>query len=389
MRYSTNYDVGARKRSRPAGINEDSVGVAVFEQGHREGVDGENRPLGGPLPGGEAGDGDAESTDGRDANGRSDRETGRPTAPRNRSVAAFALADGAGGHEAGDAASYLAVSAALEELSPVAARAARGEPAAFDLPDGVDGPAPPDPDLLREEIEAAVVAAHRRVIAYAEAQDTPAYTTLVAGVVADGRVHHGWVGDSRAYLINRGTGSVDRLTEDHAVVAELAEAGEIDSVESHVHPRGNEITRAVGGSGGDPETATLPVETGVAPLFAEDVLVVTSDGLIDAQTDAADLYRRYVSGDGDDEVADEIRRKVVTNREIRELVSSASDLDEIAGRAVSLANDRGGKDNVSVIALADPGLPTTPDEGPPPRSVAVDPPVEDRETVVVPDDRDP
>ena len=358
MEYATHYDVGDRKRE--GGINEDSVSLSVFEQGHRSGLD-------------------------PDASGTAD------DAPANRSAAVFALADGAGGHDAGDIASYLAATVICDELTPIATRAGRRDPDAFGL--AVDDSLLPDrPSAadVQNAVEAAVVAAHREVVRYAAESGTQAYTTVVAGVVVDGECHYGWVGDSRAYLVNAARESIELLTRDHGVVRELSDRGEIDDVEAHVHPRGNEITRALGGPGdGDPETATVPVDTNTVSLFAEDVLLVTSDGLVDAQTDAPALYEGYVDAGRSDEAAEAVRDAVVTDAEIRDAVLAADTLDDASTDLVDLANDRGGKDNLSTILLRDPTFPSTPPEGEgmPVRAIDPDDPIEERETVLVPDER--
>ena len=362
MEYATNYDVGDRKRN--GGINEDSVALTVFEQGHRSGPDAETG----------RGDGEAERGDGETA--------------RNRSVAVFALADGAGGHDAGDVASYLATTTICEKLAPVAAGFGRCDPDAFGV--AVDGSLrseTPSAADVRGAVEEAVVAAHRDVVRYAAESGTQAYTTVVAGLVVDGECHYGWVGDSRAYVLNAERDSVELLTKDHGVVQELTDRGEVDDVAAHVHPRGNEITRALGGPGeADPETATVAVDTETVPLFAEDVLLVTSDGLIDAQTDAPALYERYVDAGRSRDVAETVREAVVTDEEIRDVVLGASALDDAAAALIDLANDRGGKDNLSALLARDPTLSPTPDEGMPVRAIDPDDPIEERETVLVPDE---
>ena len=368
MRYATRYDVGERKR--PDGINEDSLAVSVFEDGHREGYQGPDRDPGTGANGnpGTRGDADPGTT---------------------RSTAVMVLADGAGGHEAGDIASYIATTRVAEELAPVAVRAARADPGAFglDLPETVStGNAPPaeeretaraecergngtgvdsDPaassrprqDRFHDAIEAAIQRAHQEVLAYASEVGTAAYTTVVAGLVIDGRFYYGWVGDSRAYVCNGAHDHIARLTEDHAVVEQLYADGELDGVEAHVHPRGNELTRAVGGRG---DAADVAVETGSVDLFAEDVLLLTSDGLPDAQSDAPALYDRYVgSGRGEDAAA-RVREQVVTDADIREWVLGADSLSAAADRLIAEGNDRGGKDNLSVLLARDPTLPATP-----------------------------
>lgn len=354
MRYSTNYDIGDRKRDQ--GINEDSLSVTLFEEGHRDGYLGQTRD--------------------------DDR-------PMNRSAGVFVLADGAGGHDAGDAASYLATTVVAEHLAPVAIRAARSHPDAFGV--DVGRAALPDPlgeTDVQEAIEDAIVEAHRDIIRYAADSGTQSYTTVVAGVYADGHLHIGWVGDSRAYLVNDVTERIVRLTKDHAVVQEREDAGELDEIEAQVHPDGNQITRALGGSGyEDPEAATVEVDTRSVRLFAEDTVLVTSDGLVDAQTDAPDLYDEYVASDRSEEVAERVRAAVVTDDEIRDVVLEASSLDDASREFVSLANERGGKDNVSVLLFEDPALPGTPDAGGMPvRDVDPDVDIRDRDTFIITDE---
>ncbi|MFT4880572.1 MAG: serine/threonine protein phosphatase PrpC [Natronomonas sp.] len=356
MRYATAYDVGERKR--PDGINEDSLAVSVFEDGHREGYLGPER----------------------DTGTRSDAGT-------TRSAAVVVLADGAGGHDAGDVASYLVTTRVAEELAPVAVRAARVDPGDFglDTPEGTvpatdtrptggsggtaraDGEGPGNEGetgtassrghQLRGAIETAIQQAHDDVLAYASEADTAAYTTVVAGLVVDGRLYYGWVGDSRAYVCNAAHNHIARLTEDHAVVEQLYADGELDSVEARVHPRSNELTRAVGGRG---DAADVAVETAAVDLFAEDILLLTSDGLPDAQSDARALYDRYVGSGRSEAAAARVRDRVVTDADIRGWVLGAGSLSAAADRLVTAGNDRGGKDNLSILLAQDPTLPETP-----------------------------
>jgi serine/threonine protein phosphatase PrpC len=373
MRYSTNYDIGDRKRGQ--GINEDSLSITVFEEGHRDGYRGQRRSRGQSAATAQGG----EETDGEAATDR----------PMNRSASVFVLADGAGGHDAGDAASYIATTVVAEQLAPIAVRAVRRRPEPFDV--DIDRAVLPD-RLGEAEIEAAienaVVDAHREIISYADESGTQSYTTIVAGVYADGRLHYGWVGDSRAYVVNEARKSIARLTKDHAVVQEMEDDGKIDAVEAHVHPNGNEITRALGGSGyEDPERATVDVDTRTVRLFAEDTVLVTSDGLIDAQTDAPELYEEYVGSDRADDVGKRIRDQVVTDDEIRDVLLDAATLDDASREYVSLSNDRGGKDNISVLLFGDGALPATPETGGlPVRAVDADVDLAERQTVIMSDE---
>ncbi|MEF8937005.1 MAG: protein phosphatase 2C domain-containing protein [Halovenus sp.] len=353
MNYATNYDVGDRKRA--GGINEDSVAISVFEQGHRGGLQD-----------------------------RGETEDGTPT---NRSVAVFALADGAGGHEGGDVASYIATTEICEQLAPVAIGAARSDPSPFGL-DFDTGERRASATNLEAAVAEAIVSAHREILSYAADSGIGAYTTVVAGICAGGQLYYGWVGDSRAYVVNEAREEITRLTKDHAVVEELRDAGKIDDVEAHVHPNGNEITRALGGQGHeDPENATVNVETETVALFAEDIVFVTSDGVIDAQTDAPTLHDSYLESDRSEAVAETIRERVVTDDKLREWILSAGSLGDVTETLIERANERGGKDNLSTILFNDPSLPETPaDGGLPVRARELTDPIVDRETVIFSDE---
>ena len=461
MRYTTHYDIGDRKRG--AGINEDSLAITVFEQGHRDGYRGETRTPPGvvseddsePEQSGDAADDpadDGEADDDPDEAATSDQalkeaieaaaerdradrateaeqeasDAGSDTTagnsaetdagpedpdtdsdadshdettddadatdeggkPANRSAGVFVLADGAGGHDAGDVASYIATTVVAEHLSPVAINAVRSHPEGFDV--DISPEVLPDthgPEEIQTGLENAIIDAHREIIRYAGEAGTQAYTTVVAGVYADGQLHLGWVGDSRAYLVNHDREEIVRLTKDHAVVQEMEDAGEIDEVESHVHPNGNEITRALGGSGHeDPDRAMVDVDTRSVRLYAEDTVLATSDGLIDAQTDAPALYDEYVASDRSDAVGAEVLEAVVTDAEIRDVLLDAGTLDEAATEYVSMANDRGGKDNISVLLFEDETLPPTPSGGLPVRAADPDVDISERDTVILRDE---
>jgi|GEM_PF-547457 serine/threonine protein phosphatase PrpC len=452
MRYTTNYDIGDRKRGQ--GINEDSLSLTIFEQGHRDGYLGKTRPPrirrrtddpeddaeaseAGPdddapaEPGAEAGAepadvaaaideaeavGTAEADEGpadtptgtgeapadvtetsantaepADGGGTDDDAEAadeEPELPANRSAGVFVLADGAGGHDAGDVASYVATTVVAENLAPVAIHAARSHPEEFDIdiPPAVQ-PETMGPEDIQTGLENAIIKAHREIIRYADESGTQSYTTVVAGVYADGQLHLGWVGDSRAYLVNDAREEIVPLTKDHAVVEEWADQDEIDDVEAHVHPDGNQITRALGGSGHeDPDRAMVDVDTRSVRLFAEDTVLATSDGLIDAQTDAPQLYEEYVGSDRSDEMAETVLDAVVTDEEIRDVLLDAESLDDAAAEYVRLSNERGGKDNISVLLFEDETLPATPSGGIPVRAADPDVDLSERDTVIITED---
>lgn len=346
MDYATALDVGERKR-RQDGINEDSIAVTLMDEGHRD----------------------------------TERRSG-----------VFVVADGAGGTQAGDIASYVASvevsrrltdrlwrERLLSEAADVLGADAGGH--GLELTDGVVGDplADQSDEAVQTVIERAVQAAHTRIVRVINDLDLDsAYTTVVVGVVAGDRLHYGWVGDSRAYVVNLGERDEDqrvtRLTTDHSEVERLVEQGKIDEVEAHVHRRGNRITRALGGTRTeDPATSSIEVDTASVPLYSDDVLLLTSDGLIDAYTGAPQLHREYEEAEDTEAVRERILDRAVTDDEIGEVVREANSLSAAADRFVDLSNDRGGKDNLSVVLVRDESLPESPAGNLPIRTYDPDP----------------
>jgi serine/threonine protein phosphatase PrpC len=331
MEYATALDVGERKRER-GGINEDSIAVTLLEEGHRD----------------------------------TERRSG-----------VFVVADGAGGAQAGDVASYVASVEVSRRLTDRLWTERRlGEVTAT----GGDPLAGADDAAVQAVIAAAVEAAHTRIVEVIGERDLDsAYSTVVVALVVGDRLHYGWVGDSRAYVVNLAPDRdeaqrVTRLTADHSEVAQLVDRGAIDEIEAHVHRRGNRITRALGGTCTEnPATATVEVDTASVPLFGDDVLLLTSDGLIDAYTGAPELHREYEDADDTAEVAERILEKSVTDDEIGRVVREASSLSAAADRFVDLSNERGGKDNLSLVLARDPDLPAAPEGTLPVRTYDPDP----------------
>lgn len=203
----------------------------------------------------------------------------------------FAVADGMGGAQAGELASSLAA-AALRDDSGAA---------------GEDGERRVD-ELIQE--------ANRRVY-QRQSRDASASgmgTTMTVALVEDGTVAIGHVGDSRAYLI-RGR-SLEQLTEDHSLVAELVRSGKLSPEEAETHPQRSVITRALGT---DPN---VDVDTFSIETRPGDVFLLCSDGL--------------TSMVGDEAILSEVER----NR---------GDLKAAAKALVRAANRGGGEDNITVV----------------------------------------
>ncbi|MEX0835802.1 MAG: Stp1/IreP family PP2C-type Ser/Thr phosphatase, partial [Nitriliruptor sp.] len=214
-----------------------------------------------------------------------------------------AVADGMGGHLAGEVAS----STALEPVK------------ALDEVDFTDGPAAIS--ALRE----AVIEANQTVSRMAD--EDPAYrgmgTTLTVALIEGRRLHIAHVGDSRAYLL-RGD-RFAQLTDDHTLVQHLVDEGQITREEAATHPQRSIITRAIGVS------PHIEVDALSLELDPGDQLLLCSDGL---------------TGVIDD---DEIARQLATR----------DDPDETLQRLVDAANAGGGPDNITAVLLRY-GTPTAP-----------------------------
>lgn len=203
----------------------------------------------------------------------------------------LAVADGMGGHAAGEVASA-AVIAALEQLDDLGVNA--GDPR----------------EALQEAVQEANVVLRDMVDADHELHGMG---TTVTAVLADGA--YAWlahVGDSRAYLLR--DGELRQLTHDHTFVQQLVDEGRITAQDAQSHPQRNYITRALDGREGmELDLERLDVRPG-------DRLLLCSDGL---------------SG-------------VVSNASIKEVLDDATP-DEAVARLVDLALRAGGPDNVTCI----------------------------------------
>ncbi len=139
-------------------------------------------------------------------------------------------------------------------------------------------------------------------------------TTMVSTVIINGAAHIANVGDSRAYHWRAGT--IAQITKDQSLVAKLVEEGAISAAEAENHPYQNVILYSIG-SDKNPRIDLFEV-----PLVYGDILVLCSDGLT----------------------------KHVTDAEIGEFVQR-QELAMVAGALVDLANERGGRDNISVAVI--------------------------------------
>ena len=158
--------------------------------------------------------------------------------------AIWAVADGMGGHSAGDVAAEIAITA-LRRLA--------------------DGLLP----ITEMRVLTALQDANRAILAHG---DGPVRgTTIVALAIIDDCAHLLWAGDSRIYRLRAGV--AQQLTRDHSVVQELIDAGALDSAAARRHPHANVVTRALGAEG------DVVIDRMTVDVAAGDRFILCSDGL--------------------------------------------------------------------------------------------------------------
>lgn len=208
------------------------------------------------------------------------------------------VADGMGGHQAGDVASQMAVDLIRDDLQTIPHGASVEE--------------------RKIRIQAAIELANETIFQFAsERENYHGMGTTVVTVLADEEsVVIGHIGDSRAYKVD--SARMEQLTEDHSLVNELVKNGQITREEAGHHPRRNVLTRALG------TETTIEVDTSDWTWTKGEVLLLCSDGL---------------SG-------------MIDNDQMLALVNGATTLDEKARQLVDAALDAGGDDNITVVLVS-------------------------------------
>ena len=190
----------------------------------------------------------------------------------------WAVADGMGGHEAGDVAS--------RKVAEALAR----------LPDGQDL------DDLTDSAVSALEDVNAELIRLARADHRPRTigSTVVGLAIRDGQYRCFWAGDSRAYRIR--DNGIKRLTRDHSLVQGLIDAGMLSREEAKDHPDANVITRAVGAS------ESLEVEIAAGDAEPGDQFLLASDGLTRLVDDdeLATILSSWPPGDAADTLIDAV-----------------------------------------------------------------------------------
>ena len=200
------------------------------------------------------------------------------------------VADGMGGHKAGDFASKFVVQQLTRELAESQA----------------DGP--------EEVIRAAILSANHQLIekAKSDPQLEGTGTTLVVATVMEHTLYFANIGDSRLYILNE---EIKQLSKDHSYVQEMVRLGGIHPEEAKYHPDKNIITRAIGAK------EQVQIDFFEYRLRKGDIILMCTDGL----------------------------SNMVEDEEMHCIVTGARDVVEAVERLIERANRNGGNDNIGVV----------------------------------------
>lgn len=207
------------------------------------------------------------------------------------------VADGMGGHLAGDVASEIAITTLQSH---------------WEQTDTID-----TPDSAEQWFKETIAKVNEKIFTYAKQNQEciGMGTTLVAAICHEKFATIANIGDSRCYLVKEG--KLSQLTDDHSLVNELVKTGQISKEDAEHHPRKNVLLRALGTE----EQVKMDIKT---ISFEEgDYLILCSDGLTNK----------------------------VSDQELFEVILQDYSLEEKADRLIQLANEYGGEDNISIAIV--------------------------------------
>lgn len=216
----------------------------------------------------------------------------------DKSFPLFIVADGMGGHNAGETASKMAVDIIRQYF--------------IDNKRSLD-----NEKKLISIIKNSIKEANKKI--YKTSKQSTSLsgmgTTITLAYILKGNIYIGHVGDSRAYIISNG--HIYQITEDHSLVQELVKNGSITIEEGKTHPQRNMITRAAGTS------EDIEVDIIIKSFNKSDILLICSDGL----------------------------SNMVNDNEIIHTFNNESLIKKACEDLIKKAKDNGGKDNITVIAI--------------------------------------
>ncbi len=226
---------------------------------------------------------------------RSHNEDSGAVIPISASDVFAVVADGMGGHQAGDVASQMAVHFVKQHLDTYIN----------------------EKETSSEIIHSLIEDANKEIYSYAQSHPEcrGMGTTVIVLRANRNEVHLGHVGDSRCYRIQGG--EITQLTDDHTLVNELVKSGQITAEEAEYHPRKHVVMRALGT---DPE---VEIDDLTYEWTTGNYLLICSDGLSNK----------------------------VSTQSIVEVVNGEATIEEKANQLVTMANDAGGEDNITLILL--------------------------------------
>ena len=207
------------------------------------------------------------------------------------------IADGMGGHRAGDVASQMATSQLQEKW--------QNSNQLF------------SPEETEEWLHLVISQINTSIYEHAQLHEEcrGMGTTIEVAICMQDFVTIGHIGDSRSYLLNEE--GFKQIAEDHSLVNALVQSGQISKDEAHDHPRRNVVLKALGTEESVvPDVKTISVEKG-------NELLICTDGLTDK----------------------------VTDDELIEVIQTKPEMNESGQALIDLANDRGGEDNISLIII--------------------------------------
>ena len=213
-------------------------------------------------------------------------------------IGIFALADGMGGHKKGEVASKIAVDSIIDFLKENILKSCVIKMDYLD-------------DVIKQGYNYANQKIFDKVLEDSSCEGMG--TTLVVAVIYKDDMIMANVGDSRGYLLHND--EFRRITRDHSVVEELVNANLITEEEARVHPRRNQITRAMG---------------------AEEIIIV-------------DIFRKKIEKGDMILLATDGLTGCVEDEDIKNIIKQDKDIKEICEDLINQANDNSGKDNISVI----------------------------------------
>jgi protein phosphatase len=208
----------------------------------------------------------------------------------------FAVADGLGGHQAGEVASQMALDKVVEILSPL----------------------PQDEKTLQERLIRALRETNQEI--YKKSEENIEYqgmgTTLTLACLFRSKLFIAHVGDSRAYLFRER--ELYRLTEDHSLVHQMVKEGRLKEEEAELHPLRSTLTQAIGIS------PQVQVDLTALNIKVNDWLLLTTDGLT----------------------------VMLKDSEIKEVLTKQQKIEVCVQELVKRANERGGFDNITVVIVS-------------------------------------